>query len=108
MSKTWVQPRSLLINGHATSFRLEPEMWGWLRQIAAECGTSAPKLIAAISKARNPARSLSSALRVSIAGYFAGQVPRYGLVDPSTKLTFRIEKPRKPRSKQRADMSAVR
>ena len=74
-----VQPRKIIINGHPTSIRLEPEFWYWLRQIAAECGTTATKLIEGIVIAKNPHRPLSSALRVYIAGYFHGSAPRYGL-----------------------------
>ena len=89
-----VKPRQIVINGHPTSLRLEPEFWYWLRQIAAECGTSATKLIEGIVIAKNPHRPLSSALRGYIAGYFHGSAPRYGLVDPSSRLAFRIERAR--------------
>ena len=40
-----VQPRRIIINGHPTSIRLEPAFWGWLREIAAECGMTAKALI---------------------------------------------------------------
>ncbi len=56
-------------DGRSISLRLEPEFWYWFRQIAAELGTSAPKLIEAIDKARNPDRSLSSTIRVFVACY---------------------------------------
>ena len=93
-----VKPRKIIINGHPTSLRLEPEFWYWLRQIAAECGTTATKLIEGIVIAKNPHRPLSSGrLRVSIAGYFHGSAPRYGLVDSSSRLAFRIE----PKSRKR-------
>ena len=87
-----LNPRRVAINGHQTSLRLEPEFWYWLRQIAAECGTTATKLIEGIVIAKNPHRPLSSALRVSVAGYFHNSAPRYGLVDPSSRLAFRIER----------------
>ncbi len=66
----WVKSRRIVINDHPTSLRLEPEFWYWLREIGAECGISATKLIAAINTARNPDRSLSSALRIAVAGYY--------------------------------------
>jgi len=94
-----VKPRQIVINGHPTSLRLEPEFWYWLRQIAAECGTTATKLIEGIVIAKNPHRPLSSALRVSVAGYFHNSAPRYGLVDPSSRLAFRLEKSSKSRKK---------
>ena len=34
-----------IINGHPTSVRLEPAYWGWLREIAAECGLTAKAFI---------------------------------------------------------------
>jgi hypothetical protein len=40
-----VQPRKIIINGHPTSVRLEPAFWGWLREIAAECGVTAKAFI---------------------------------------------------------------
>jgi predicted DNA-binding ribbon-helix-helix protein len=85
---------SYVINGHPTSLRLESEYWYWLRQIAAELQTSVPKLIEGLTIAKNRTRSLSSALRVFVAGYFHDQAPRYGLVDPESKMTFRFEKPK--------------
>jgi predicted DNA-binding ribbon-helix-helix protein len=84
-----VKSRRIVINGHPTSLRLEPEFWYWLREIGAECGISATKLIAAINTARNPDRSLSSAIRVAVAGllsqcglrkYFTGKSCKYGHV----------------------------
>lgn len=65
-----IVPHGMLINGHPTSIRLEPEYWYWLRQIAAEQGTSARKFIQSIAVAKNPHRGLASALRVTVAGYF--------------------------------------
>jgi predicted DNA-binding ribbon-helix-helix protein len=69
MTRKWIKPRKITINGRSTSLRLEPEFYFWLRQIACEIGTPATKLIAHIDKARDPDRSLSSALRVYITGY---------------------------------------
>ena len=69
MPRKRIKPRRIVINGRSISLRLEPEFWYWFRQIAAELGTSAPKLIEAIDKARNPDRSLSSTIRVFVACY---------------------------------------
>src|SRR6476659_5801085 len=106
--ETWVKSRRIVINGHPTSLRLEPEFWYWLREIGAECGISATKLIAAINTARNPDRLLSSALRVAVAGYYHNAAPRYGLVDPSSRLAFRIERPRKSRNSSKRAASQAR
>jgi len=40
---------------------------------------------------------LASALRLYIANYFRSSAPRYGLVDPASRLAFRIERPRRSR-----------
>jgi hypothetical protein len=40
---------------------------------------------------------LASALRLYIAHYFRSSVPRYGLVDPASRLVFRIGRPRRSR-----------
>jgi hypothetical protein len=42
-------------------------------------------------------RRTSSALRLYIANYFRSSAPRYGLVDPTSRLAFRIERPRRSR-----------
>jgi predicted DNA-binding ribbon-helix-helix protein len=92
-----VPARQIVIHGHPTSFRLEPELWWYLRVIAAEIGTSAVKLIEAIAIARRHDRSLSSELRVFIAKYFHDSSPRYGFPDPDSRFAIRIEKPRRKR-----------
>ena len=92
-----VQPRRIIINGHPISIRLEPAFWGWLREIAAECGMTAKALIEGIFLAKSANCPLSSALRLHIADYFYRQAPHTGLVDPESRLAFRIERPRKSR-----------
>ena len=92
-----VQPRRIIINGHPTSVRLEPAYWGWLREIAAECGLTAKAFIEGVVAAKDPKCPLASALRLYIAHYFRSSAPRYGLVDPASRLAFRIERPRRSR-----------
>ncbi len=92
-----VQPRRIIINGHPTSVRLEPAYWGWLREIAAECGLTAKAFIEGVVAAKDPKCPLASALRLYIANYFRNSAPRYGLVDPASRLAFRIERPRRSR-----------
>ena len=92
-----VQPRRIIINGHPTSVRLEPAYWGWLREIAAECGLTAKAFIEGVVAAKDPKCPLASALRLYIANYFRSSAPRYGLVDPASRLAFRIERPRRSR-----------
>jgi predicted DNA-binding ribbon-helix-helix protein len=45
--ETWVKSRRIVINGHPTSLRLEPEFWYWLREIGANRKTLARKTPAA-------------------------------------------------------------
>jgi predicted DNA-binding ribbon-helix-helix protein len=70
-----VKPRRIAIHGHQTSIRLEPEFCYWIREIAAETGTTAKAIIEGINIARNPRRPVSSALRVFVAGYFRAAAP---------------------------------
>ena len=92
-----VRPRRIIINGHPTSVRLEPAYWGWLREIAAECGLTAKAFIEGVVAAKDPKCPLASALRLYIANYFRSSAPRYGLVDPASRLAFRIGLPRRTR-----------
>jgi predicted DNA-binding ribbon-helix-helix protein len=54
--------RSVTIQGHRTSFSLEPVFWDALRAAAAEDGKALSALVAEIDEARST--NLSSAIRV--------------------------------------------
>jgi predicted DNA-binding ribbon-helix-helix protein len=69
MTRQWIKPRKITIDGRTTSLRLEDSFYFWLRQIACEVGTPTTKLIAHIDKDRDPGRSLSSAVRVFVTRY---------------------------------------
>jgi predicted DNA-binding ribbon-helix-helix protein len=69
MTRQWIKPRKITINGRTTSLRLEDSFYFWLRQIACEVGTPTTKLIAHIDNTRNTDRSLSSAVRVFVTRY---------------------------------------
>lgn len=56
--------RSLSLSGHRTSVALEPEFWAVLDALAASRDQSLIALVAFEDAARDPARSLASALRV--------------------------------------------
>ena len=58
---------------------------------------TAKALIEGIFLAKSANCPLSSALRLHIADYFYRQAPHTGLVDPESRLAFRIERPRKSR-----------
>jgi hypothetical protein len=54
---------------------------------------TAKAFIEAVVAAKDPKCPLASALRLYIANYFRSSAPRYGLVDPASRLAFRIERP---------------
>jgi predicted DNA-binding ribbon-helix-helix protein len=64
-----VKPRKIQIHDRETSVRLEPEIWFFLRQVAAEHGCTAKALIEAVEKSRSSGQSLSSALRLYVTGF---------------------------------------
>ena len=65
-------PRTIFIHGHPTSMRIEPEIWQALKEMAAENGVTIKALVEKIAIAKKPSRSLSSEIRVFVAGYFRG------------------------------------
>jgi hypothetical protein len=67
-----MNPRRVIIHGHPTSFRLEPEYWVWLYEIAAKTGTTINFMIEAIASTRSHNRSLSSEIRCAVAAFFHG------------------------------------
>ena len=67
-----LKPRLIYIHGRPTSFRLEPEYWIWLKEIATKTGTTIKAIIEGIASTRNPRRSLSSEIRVAVAAFFHG------------------------------------
>ena len=62
--------RGVVIAGHPTSLRLEPEFWDFLREIAYERQLSLRELINAISRAKSRKVTLAGALRVFIAQHY--------------------------------------
>jgi len=67
-----LNPRTIYIFGRPTSFRLEPEYWDWLREIAAKTGTTIKAIIEVIASTRSHNRSLSSEIRCAVAAFFHG------------------------------------
>jgi predicted DNA-binding ribbon-helix-helix protein len=56
--------RSFSLAGHRTSVALEPEFWAALADIAGSRNQALSALVAQADAARDPRRSLASALRV--------------------------------------------
>jgi predicted DNA-binding ribbon-helix-helix protein len=67
-----LKPRLIYIHGRPTSFKLEPEYWIWIKEIATKTGTTIKAIIEAIAATRSNNRSLSSEIRVAVAAYFHG------------------------------------
>lgn len=64
MTASRLVKRSLALSGHRTSVALEREFWDALDMLATRRGQTLIALVAAEDAARDPARTLASALRV--------------------------------------------
>ena len=60
---------NIVVNGHRTSIRLEPEMWSALSEIAAAERVRVNELVSRIAS-RTRSGSLTSAVRVFIMAYY--------------------------------------
>jgi predicted DNA-binding ribbon-helix-helix protein len=105
MHRARIPARRIVINGHPTSFRLEPELWSALRRAATEQGLSAKAFVERVGRSKHPSRSLSSELRVAVCGHFQALAPRVGFFDPDTKFAVRLVDDR-PRRKRRTKVAA--
>ncbi len=56
--------RSVMVQGHATSVRLEPEFWQVIDAYCKQQGTNLSQLIIALEKPQNTKSNLASVLRV--------------------------------------------
>lgn len=65
--------RNVTVSGRRTSVRLEPEMWGALRQIAACEGVSVHDLCTLVHGGRKEGTSFTAALRVFLMAYYRYQ-----------------------------------
>jgi predicted DNA-binding ribbon-helix-helix protein len=63
----------IVLCGHPTSLRLEPEWRQWLREIAAECGCTVKLLIEQIMASKPANCPLASAIRLTVAEYWRNQ-----------------------------------
>jgi predicted DNA-binding ribbon-helix-helix protein len=62
--------RAIILFGHPTSVRLEPEFWQFLREIAFQRRLTLVELIQAIQRYKNNKVTLASALRVFVAQHY--------------------------------------
>jgi predicted DNA-binding ribbon-helix-helix protein len=65
-----IAKHSVIIAGHRTSVSLEDEFWDDMRQIARGRGKTLSELITSIDADRQPARNLSSAIRLFVLGIY--------------------------------------
>jgi len=68
---------------------------------------TAKAFIEGVVATKDPKCPLASALRLYIANYFRSSAPRYGLVDPASRLAFRIERPRRSRKGSKKTAATV-
>jgi predicted DNA-binding ribbon-helix-helix protein len=99
-----LNPRRIDIHGRPTSFKLEPEYWDWLYEIAVKTGITPKDLIEAIAAHRDYKRSLASEIRVAVTAWFHGNpYPIYhcpGHIVPMRNGDVSLGWPRRPRSMQ--------
>jgi predicted DNA-binding ribbon-helix-helix protein len=69
-SERGLRSGNIVVNGHRTSMRLEPEMWSALSEIARAEGMGMNELVSTIATSGGRNGSLTSAVRVFIMGYF--------------------------------------
>ena len=69
---------NIVVNGHRTSIRLEPEMWTALSEIAGAEGVRVNELVSRIAS-RARAGSLTSAVRVFIMGYYRSKAHAFAV-----------------------------
>ena len=69
---------NIVVNGHRTSIRLEPEMWNALTEIAAAEGLRINEMVSRIAN-RSRIGSLTSAVRVFIMAYYRSKAHGHSL-----------------------------
>ncbi len=62
--------RNIVVNGRRTSIRLESEMWNDLHDICKREGKSLHEMCTLVNASKKPRRSLTSAIRVFLLGYY--------------------------------------
>ena len=80
---TSLKSHNVVVNGHRTSMRLEPEMWDALRDISLRENLSINQLCTLVNQVRDRS-SLTSAVRVFALAYFRSVAA--GLDDPIDSL----------------------
>jgi len=68
--KSGLVSKNIMIGGHRTSIRLEPEMWGALLDIATREQCSIHELSAVVAACKRPASTLTAAIRVFLMLYY--------------------------------------
>jgi predicted DNA-binding ribbon-helix-helix protein len=92
--------RNVTVAGHRTSVRLEPAMWGALREICEREHASLNDIVTEVGTGRSQS-SLTAAIRVSVLSYFQAAVTEDGhrcaghgaLTSPPSAPAARYEAP---------------
>ncbi len=67
---TTLVSKNVTVNGHRTSMRLEPEMWGALQEIAKREKCSIHRICSIVSSRKSEKSSLTAAIRVFLMAYY--------------------------------------
>lgn len=62
--------KNVTVNGHRTSMRLEPEMWGALQEISKREKCTIHRICSIVAKRKSEKSSLTAAIRVFVMAYY--------------------------------------
>ncbi len=79
---TFLINRNVVVRGHRTSVRLEPDMWAALFDIASKESLTIHQLCDEVAGSRRPGTSFTAALRVFVMNYFRQRSAITTNVDP--------------------------
>lgn len=68
--KSGLVSKNIMVNGHRTSIRLEPEMWSALADIAKRECCSIHELSSIVANCKRPSSTLTAAIRVFLMLYY--------------------------------------
>ena len=95
-----LEPRNIVVDGHRTSVRLEPDMWSALEDIVHRERTTLNRLCSLIERRRSQS-SLTAAIRVYVLNYFrtaAAAPPEVALHEETARLLIEAWRPYVKRS----------
>ncbi len=85
--------RNVVVNGHRTSVRLEPQMWDALREIARREGRTVHAICTEAKRRRGPS-TFAASLRVYILNYFRAAATPEGHLRAGHGAGFQVQETR--------------